>query len=134
MSVYDNQIFNSDLDAYKNSGQVQTTSVTISGSLAAGTAFTTFSSILTLSANPDIAELLFDNSQLHSGKFKRIALEQETNILDTTSGIYFVVQLTAKIIDNTIQFRVDGLNTTATPLNFQSTTINFRYIPYEATF
>lgn len=134
MSNYDNQVFNSDLDAYKNGGQVRTTSITFSGTVGAGAAYSAVSPVLTLDQTPDIAEILFDNSVMHSGKFKRLPLEQVTLVNETTFGSQLTIVLTIRIVGNTIQLRGDGFNPYSSAVNLQAMTVNFRYIPYEATF
>lgn len=133
MSIYDNEVFNSDLDAYKNSGQIRTASLTFSGTVGGGQAYSASTS-LTLTDIPDLTQILFDNSIQHSGKFKNLILEGVTLIFETTSSSYLTIGLSARINGNVIELRGDGFNPYAGAVALQSTTLNFRYIPYEATF
>lgn len=133
MSVYDGEVFNSDLDAYKNSGQIRTGSIVFSGNVGAGAAYvaTTF---ITLASIPDLTQILFDNSVQHSGKYKNLILEGNTLVHESTNNSVLTVTLSARVSGNVVQLRGDGFNPYSVTVSIDSTTINFRYIPYEATF
>lgn len=133
MSVYDNSLTNSDLDAFKNSGEVQTASVTFSGNLGAGLRSTLTSTPLAVTS-PDFAQFLFDNSQKHSGKFKNIMLERYTMVRESTSLSELVCELAIISTGTLVSFSASLFNPYAITVALQTTTINFKYIPYEATF
>lgn len=134
MSKYDKQLMNSDLDAFKNSGIVQTASFTFSGVLGGGAIMTQSSAIITV-PSPDFMTIIFDNSVQHSGKFKNINLETgQTAINETTTPGIVLAIIDAKVSGNTIQMIGTIFNPYATPVTLQVTTINFRFMPYEATF
>lgn len=133
MSIYDNQVTNSDLDAFKNAGVVQTTSVNFSGSLGSGQRLTVNAAPLT-ATSPDFAQILFDNSSKHSGKFKNLVLEQITMILETTNNVELACQIFIKVSGIQVLISASLFNQAAGAVTLQNTTLNFRYIPYEATF
>lgn len=134
MSKYDKHLLNSDLDAFKNSGVIQTASLTFSGTLGGGAIMTQTSGAITV-PSPDLMSIFFDNSVQHSGKFKNLSLETGSSAVNetTTPGILFAV-IDAQVSGNTIQMVAKLFNPYATPVNLQSTTFNFRFVPYEATF
>ena len=131
MSEYDSRLTSSDLDAFKNSGAIQTASMTISGSVAAGGSKEVFSSEIVLSGM-DFNEVVFDNSYYHSGKWHNLN-EGGTDIFDSTFGIPFFFSLESKLTGSTLIVRAYMLNTTASVLALATTVLNFRYVPYEAT-
>lgn len=132
MSDYDDRISSSDLDAFKHAGEIQTVSMTISGTVAGGAEKEVVSSGITLDGL-DFNEIVFDNSSKHSGKFHNIN-ERITFVLDTTSSVDFSFDLESRISTaGVLSFRAHMLNTTASTLSLQTTTLNFRYVPYEAT-
>lgn len=133
MSIYDNEVFNSDVDAYKNSGQIRTASLTFGGSVGAGAAYSATTS-LALTDIPDLTQILFDNNVQHSGKYKNLVLEGITLVHESTRNSYLTIVLSARINGNTIELRGDGFNPYNGAVVIDSTTLNFRYIPYEATF
>jgi hypothetical protein len=133
MSIYDEALINSDLDAFKNSGAIQTASATLSGNLGAGQRVTATTTPITVTS-PDFAQFLFDNSQKHSGKFKNIVLEQYTMVYESTNLSELTCELAIIITGTQVSFSASLFNPYAVTVALQSTTINFRYIPYEATF
>lgn len=134
MSKYDKHLLNSDLDAFKNSGVIQTASLTFSGVLGGGAIMTQNSGIITV-PSPDLMTILFDNSFYHSGKFKNLSLELgSTSVEETTTPGVLIAVIDAKVSGNTIQMVGKLFNPYATPVNLSSATINFRFVPYEATF
>lgn len=132
MSGYDESLINSDLDAFKHEGVVRTAAVTLSGSLGAG-ARTTQTATLTI-PNPDFSQFLFDNDQKHSGKFKNLSLEGITMVNETTSPSELTCGLNVSISGDQVVLSATLFNPYSGSVNLQTTTINFRYIPYEATF
>lgn len=133
MSIYDDLIMTSDLDTYKNSGQILTDSLTFSGVLAGAGSQTQSTSPITVS-NLDYLQILFDNSIQHSGKFKSLSLENGlTMIHETTTPSDIVIKMSVIVSGSTIQVTGIIINPYAGAVNLQSTTINLRYIPYEAT-
>ena len=131
MSDYDNRILSSDVDAFKHSGEIQTVAMVISGNVAAGGEKTVTSEGITVD-NLDFYEVTFDNSAKHSGKYHSLN-EGLTFVRDTSSGTDFTFALQALVSGSTMSFSAYVLNTTASILTLQTTTINFRYVPYEAT-
>lgn len=133
MSIYNNSLMDSDLDAFKNAGTIQGVAITVSGNLAGGEQ-KTFTSASLSATSPDFAQFLFDNSQKHSGKFKNIILEEYTMVYDSTSLSELTVVLNVVVNNNQIYFTASMLNPYAAIATLQTTTLNFKYIPYEATF
>lgn len=133
MSIYDNNLMNSDLDAFKNSGTIQAASATLSGNLGAGQRLTVTTTPITVTS-PDFAQFLFDSSTKHSGKFKNIVLEQVTMVYESTNLSELTCELAIIITGTQVSFSASLFNPYAITVALQSTTINFRYIPYEATF
>lgn len=131
MSLYSNRMLSSDLDFYRSDGQVQTRSVVISGNVGAGSQATWTSSAFTLT-DQDFQQIMFDNSVYHSGKWRDIH-EETTFVLDTSSGSEFGVGFEPKINGNSLTIVCKLLNTTASTLTLQSTTINFRFVAYDST-
>lgn len=134
MSDYDNQIFNSDLDGFKNSGSIATRSITPNQVIAAGgEAIITATPFETTS--PDLLEILYDNSVYHSGKYKPLKLGQSTAVPDSiTSGGDGSGYLFVTVDGNQVTAGIRINNPYASPLTVGPVTINFRFIPYEATF
>lgn len=133
MSIYDKALINSDLDAFKNTGIIQTSSLQISGGVDAGARLTVTSTPIT-ATSPDFAQFLFDNDQKHLNKFKNILLEQNTLIYETTTASELTCQLAIIIGNGQVSFSASLFNPYASLVTLQDTTINFRYVPYEATF
>ncbi|UOF80552.1 hypothetical protein [Caudoviricetes sp.] len=133
MSIYDNSLMDSDLDAFKNAGAIQTTSITMSGVIGAGQRYTVESARLTVTS-PDFAQFLFDSSTKHSGKFKNLILEQYTMVYESTNLSELTCGLEVRVSGNQIYFVANMFNPYAIAVTLQTTTFNFRYIPYEATF
>lgn len=131
MSKYDNQIFNSDLDAFKNSGNILDAQLIFSGSVAGGGQMQKETTIEV--ENPDFAQLIFDNSAKHSGKFKNVIMERMTMAHENTNGSELGINFYLKVSGNTVTIGGLLFNPYATSVTLQTTTVNFRYIPYEAT-
>lgn len=132
MSKPDKIIIDSDLDAYKNAGQIKTASLTISGTLGAGAAASWTTSLTATS--PDMGQMLFDNSIQHFGRFKSMTLVPYTMVDETTNNSLLLAIITQIINGNDITIKADVTNPYAGAVNLQTTTLNFRYIPFEATF
>jgi len=128
---YVNDVFNSDLDAFKQSG-IQTASVTFSGSVAAGGEVVLTTSPLTLN-NLDFSQILFDNSFYHPGRYRNMALENATMINETTRGSQLQCNVAQVVNGNTIQLTATLFNPYDGAVTLSTTTINFLYIPYQAT-
>ena len=122
----------SDLDAYKNSSQIISTAITVSGSVTAGS-IATFSGSIETVTDPDYSVILFDNSALHSGKFKNLGIEAASSVFDTVSASYLSVIIAYKVTASTVQFTLYVPNPFVADASLTSTTLNFKYIPYEAT-
>lgn len=133
MSIYDNQLLNSDLDAFKNSGSIQTASLSFSGSLSAGQMITLQTTPLDVTS-PDFAQFLFDNSVKHPGSFKNLVLEGITLIGENTFTSDLACDLNVIVDNNKIKFTATLFNPYSSSITLQNTTLNFRYIPYEASF
>ncbi|MCA9313840.1 hypothetical protein KDA08_06030, partial [Candidatus Saccharibacteria bacterium] len=132
MSKPDKILINSDLDAYKNAGQIKTASFTISGTLGAGAAASWTTSLTATS--PDMGQMVFDNSIQHFGRFKSMALVPYTMVNETTNGSILSVIITQIVNGNNITLKADMMNPYPVAVNLQTTTLNFRYIPFETTF
>jgi hypothetical protein len=133
MNIYSGQTTNSDVDAFKNSGVIQSASVTFSGVLTSGQMITLQTTPIT-ATSPDFAQFLFENSAKHSGKFKNIAMEGITMVFESTNGSELACDLNVIISGDQIKFSATLFNPYAISVNLQTTTLTFRYIPYEATF
>lgn len=132
MSSYDDRMFSSDLDAYRSDGNVQTRSITFSGTVLAGQVSSQTTSSFTLS-NLDFYQLLFDNSYYHSGKYRDIALENGTFVLENTSPSPLNAWFEPKINGNSLTVTAKLFNPYAYDVAVQSTTLNFRFVAYDST-
>lgn len=131
MNPYADKLFDSDLDAYKNSGAVLTASLNFSGSIGAGGEITRTTQLTV--EDVDFYELLFDSSTKHSGQFKSMRIVAYSLITETTFGSEIGVDLTTIITGNIITIKGVMFNPYSSPISLSNTTFNFRYIPYEAT-
>lgn len=131
MSAYDNHLLNSDLDAFKNSGVIKDASLTFSGTVGAGAEQIQQTTITV--ENPDYAQILFDNSNKHSGRFKSMQIVAYTLVFESTNGSELGVDLTLRISGSQVTVHGRLFNPYSIPVALQSTTINFKYIPYEGT-
>jgi hypothetical protein len=131
MSKYDKDIFNSDLDAFKESG-IQTASVTFSGTVAAGQEVDLATAPLTVDGL-DFSQVIFDNSFYHSGKYRNLSLENATMINEITNGSQLQANIGMKVVGNQIQFIAQIFNPYSVAITLSTTTINFIYIPYQST-
>ncbi len=132
MSDYDNRMFSSDLDAYRSDGVVYTDSITFSGNLGASASLTETSTGITIT-DLDFYQLLFDNSDKHSGKYRDIQLEDGTLVLETTHNSELTVRLTMVITGDVLQVEGTILNAYAGTVALTTTTINFRLVAYDST-
>lgn len=127
-----NILIDSDLDTHKNSGVIRTAALSFSGTIAAGGEMKRDASLSV--ANIDYGQILFDNNRQHSGKFKEMSLQEGiTLVLETTRSSYITVRMFTEIDGNSIKLNGWIFNPYDETITLQSTTINFRYIPYEAT-
>jgi hypothetical protein len=129
--LYQNDIFNSDLDAFKQSG-ILTGSITFSGSIAAGGEIDLYTTPQVINSL-DFAQVLFDNSYYHPGRFRTLSLENATMVNETTRGSQLQVNVFELINGNTIQFGGKLFNPYSGAVTLSTTTINFQYIPFQAT-
>jgi len=132
MSSYTDRLFSSDLDAYRTDGNIQTRSVTFSGTLAAGAQTSQTTTAFTLS-DLDFHQLLFDNSVYSSGKFRDVTLEGGTLIHETTAGSDLSAWFEPKVNNGSLTIKVNLFNPSASNVTLQSTTIDFRFVPYDST-
>lgn len=131
MSQYDNQLLNSDLDVFKQQ-QILTASVTFSGTLAAGA-----ESILLTNPIPidsiDYSQILFDNSFYHPGRYRMMMQENATLVNETTSPSQLQCNVYQIVDGGNIRLGARIQNPYGVAVNLSTTTINFRYVPYQAT-
>lgn len=130
---YDDIMMDSDLDAYKNSDEIKTGSINFSGSIGAGAEVSQNATPFSVD-DLDISEILFDNSVQHSGQFKSLRIVPFTMVHESTNDSYLGVDLRVVVQGDTITLGGTLFNPYDVPVTLDSTTINFRYIPYEATF
>lgn len=128
---YQNDIFNSDLDAFKQSG-ILLGSFTFSGSVAVGQRLDLTTLPIALDSL-DFSQILFDNSFYHSGVFRNMSLENATMINEVTRGSQIQCNVGQLINGNTMQLTGSFINPYDGAITLSTTTINFLYIPYQAT-
>lgn len=134
MANYDKKLFDSDLDAFKNSGVILSSSLTFSGTLG-GNGIQTQVSTPVIIPEPDLVKILFDNSIQHSGRFKDLALESGlTSVHESTTPTDLTAVLNIQVVGNQIMVVGTIFSPYSTPVSLQTTTINFRFLPFEATF
>jgi hypothetical protein len=119
----------SDQWAYKNNGEILTTSLNFDGSVGAG-AFMTRTTTITPGYVMDHFKLLYDNSVYSSGKFRDITIEPSTAGQDTTSPGELAIDLSVAVTSTAITITGRIFNPYVGSVNIGSTTLNFRYIPY----
>lgn len=132
MSAYDNTSVSSDLDTFKHSG-VQTASVTMSGTIP-NAGELNFTTGLIPFTNPDYGRFLYDHSDLYPGKYRDLSMDRVVYVYDTTGSIYDVVAIIILKVSSagtTIDLRL--INPYAANTSIRTTTLNFRYVPFEAT-
>jgi hypothetical protein len=129
--AYQKDIFNSDLDAFKQSG-IKTGSVTFSGVVGAGQEIDLATSPLAVDGL-DFSQVLFDNSYYHSGRYRNLSLENATMINEVTNGSQLQANVGMKVVGNQIQLTAQLFNPYAVAVTLSTTTINFIYIPYQST-
>jgi hypothetical protein len=129
---YDHTMIDSDLDAFKNSGVVKTGSITFAGSIGAGAEMSLNAAVFSVT-DLDFSEIMFDNSVQHSGKFKSMRLVPFSMVHESTRDSYLGIDLRVIVVGDTITLGGSLFNPYDAPVSLDSTTINFRYIPYEAT-
>ena len=132
MSIYENQIMNSDLDAFRNSGEIKTATLSVSGNLAAGSTGI-FSDTIEVEGL-DLFEMLFDSSTKHSGKFKNVKSERYTLVEETTNNSELTMLLEISVAGDVITVSGRFFNPYPDTVTLQTTTLNFRCIPYEGMF
>jgi len=81
-----------------------------------------------------MGQMVFDNSIQHFGRFKSMTLVPYTMVNETTNGSQLSVIITQIINGDNITIKADMMNPYSGAVNLQTTTLNFRYIPFEATF
>lgn len=128
---YIGDIFNSDLDTFKQKG-FETVSVTFAGVLGAGAQKNLNSEPISIDSL-DFTQILFDNSYYHPGRFRNLSLENATMVLETTNGSELQCNVNQLVSGNTITMQAVMFNPYSVAVNLQPTTITFIYIPYQAT-
>ena len=131
--MYDDILMSSDLDSFKNDGAILFASITFSGTLAAG-AEKVESVSINLPDVPDFSQIVFDNSQKHSGKYKNLILEGITMCNETTTPSELAAALDIKLSGGSVTLTGKLFNPYGSGVSLQTTTIGFYYIPYIATF
>lgn len=131
MTDYSHILISSDLDAFKNSGAIQTVTLSFGGSIGAGAEMVQRTVLNVPSL--DFYQILFDNSAKHSGKFKSMQISPYTLIHESTRNSELGVDLTVIVDANTITIKGSLFNPYDASVTLDNTTLNFRYIPYEAT-
>lgn len=129
--AYINHIFNSDLDAFKQSG-FSNSSITFSGALGAGAELFVDTPAIVISS-VDYSQILFDNSFYHPGRYKNLSLENATMINETTFGSQLQCNVSLIVSGSTVKLRGYLNNPYGSVVNMSTTTINFKFIPYQAT-
>jgi ribulose 1,5-bisphosphate synthetase/thiazole synthase len=133
MPDYSDSLANSDLDALKNSGAILTASFNFGGGVGGGSEMRR-STQVTLPAS-DFNQIYFSSSTKHPGVYKNLILEGGlTMALETTFGSELGIFIDITVADNIITISGIIFNPYSSAVNIQSTTVDFRFIPYEATF
>lgn len=132
MSNYDNISASSDLDTYKHTG-VRTASLTISGTIPSAGELN-FSTGLIPVDNPDYGKFLFDHGDLHANKYRDLSMDRIVFIYNNTTSLYDVVAMLFVEVSGTgATIRARVINPYGSSTSLRSTTLNFRYVPFEAT-
>lgn len=129
--AYQGDIFNSDLDTFKQSG-VETASVTFSGTVAAGAEQVLSTTPIALDSL-DFTQILFDNSYRHSGYYRNLSLENATMIHENTMSSELQCNISQLVVGDTVTLKARIQNPYSSTVTLQTTTITFKYIPYQAT-
>jgi hypothetical protein len=129
--AYQKDIFNSDVDAFKQSG-ILSGSITFSGSIGAGQEIDLLTNPITLDSL-DFSQVLFDNSYFHSGQYRNLSLENATMIHEVTRVSELQCNVFMQVTGNQIQFGGRLFNDYDGAVTLATTTINFLYVPYQAT-
>src|SRR5690349_233166 len=103
MTDYSKVMISSDLDAFKNSGAIQTAALNFSGSVGAGQEIVR-TTVLTV-PTVDFYQILFDSSTKHSGRFKSMQIGPYSLIFESTNGSELSVDLTVIVSGNQITIR-----------------------------
>lgn len=131
MTTASDLILSSDYDAFKYSGVRQTTSLTLSGTLAASSTLTASSSTFTV-ADIDYGQIMYDNSIYHPGLYHNIN-EGRTFVFETTLFSDLTIIINTVVTSTTIRFDATVTNPYSSDVTILSTTLNFSFVPYEAT-
>lgn len=129
--AFQNDIFNSDLDAFKQSG-ILTGSITFAGSIGAGQEIQLLTTPQTINSL-DFAQMLFDNSFYHPGRYRDVSLENATMVNEVTRGSQLQCNVFQVVNGTSIQFGGTIFNPYSGAVTFSTTTINFLYVPFQAT-
>lgn len=132
MTDYSNILTSTDLDAYRSDGVIYNDSLTFSGTLGGSDSQVKTTTGFTI-PNIDFYQLLFDNSQKHSGKWRDMNLESRTLILETTSSSELTALIQSTISDNVLTVKAEVFNAYSTSVTLQTTTLNFRFVGYDTT-
>jgi hypothetical protein len=132
-----NALYSSSANSFKNTG-VYTTSVSLSGSVAAG-ATATFTSTITLNENQvftyftaeyaDLAKVIFGITT----KFWQRSPSGANAYIPTTPSDSLGADINARVNGNVVTFIAVLFNPYGTPETITPTTINIRYVTYTTT-
>lgn len=134
MTVYDNRLLSSDLDAFRSDGTEQLLDITFSGNISGGGTQTQTTSWYDLT-DMDFSQVLYENSRRGAGEWRELAKEDVTNVLETTGSTYLSAGLYAEVDSANERIRFHGIvfNAYAGVRALQSTTITFRFVAYDST-
>lgn len=133
MSAYDNRSFSSDLDTYKHSKNIQTTTITISGTIA-GAGSGSWSSPVIDITGLDFAGASFDNSDVHPNVYKDLISETYVLFETSSSAPFFEAGLINYTVNgDDLQFNVTWNNPYSTSETITSTTLTIRYVGFVTT-
>lgn len=134
MSVYDNRITSSDLDAFRSDGTVQTLSIEFTGIIGAGSTQTKETAWYTLT-DMDFSQVFFENNQKHSGKWRDLSKEDVTFVLETTGSTNLSAGLYSEIdaVNDRIRFIGKLFNAYINNRALETTIITFRFVAYDST-
>lgn len=132
MSAYDNRSFSSDLDTYKHTKDVQTTTLTISGSVAGAGSGSWSSPVIDISGL-DFASACFDNNQYHSGKYKEIVGETYASFPISIAPNQADGLINYTISGDNLQFNVTWNNFSSSAVTITTTVLTIRYVGFVET-
>lgn len=132
MSIYDNHIANSDLNAFKFDGNEDSTSITFSGTLTAGDEQTETSAWVDI-VDLDYFQARWRNDQWNSTKAHDITLSERTYVDETTFSSPLECLLRVQIQEDRLRFQGRIVNPYSSNVSLVTTTITFNLVGYEDT-